>query len=48
MCIGGGGGGGLLERFSITYCVAIKEHKDVIHMYLSFALGSHMYSLLPW
>ena len=24
-----------------------KEHKDVIHMYLSFAVGRHMYRSVP-
>ena len=42
---GCGGGGAIREVQHNLLCY--KEHKDVIHVYLSFALGSHMHRSVP-
>ena len=39
------GGGAIREVQHNLLCY--KEHKDVIHVYLSFAVGRHMYRSVP-
>ena len=39
--------GGVAIREVQHNLLCCKEHKDVIHMYLSFALGRHVYRYVP-
>ena len=40
------GGGGAIRKVQHNL-LCCKEHKDVIHMYLSFALGRHVHRSVP-